>query len=182
MCVDVGVVVCGRVSPVSVGGYTAVIQGAKEEGAKGFFKGFGKGIIGAAACARAISCVLVMRRRHRHQTRRWCHRHGVQGAPPLTSQPTPFNFTTILPLHHHHLPLPPQPPPQRLHPQTTEGITSQASSLRGKKAAVAVRSARGFYVNGTVLPLHGDAWAMQQASGSGGASASCCACAHACVV
>lgn len=62
---------------------TQPMKGAKEEGAKGFFKGFGKGIIGIAT-------------------------KPVAGVIDMASK-------------------------------TTEGITSQASSLRGKKAAVPVR-------------------------------------------
>ena len=104
---------------------TQPMKGAKEEGAKGFFKGFGKGIIGIAT-------------------------KPVAGVLDMASK-------------------------------TTEGITRQASSLRGVKAAapirweqsrwvhscvwvkcVVARSARGFFLNGTVLPLHGDYWAMQQ--------------------
>ena len=59
------------------------VKGAKEEGAKGFFKGFGKGIIGIAT-------------------------KPVAGVIDMATK-------------------------------TTEGITSQASSLRGKKTAVPVR-------------------------------------------
>ncbi len=62
---------------------TQPVKGAKEEGAKGFFKGFGKGIIGIAT-------------------------KPVAGVIDMASK-------------------------------TTEGITSQASSLRGKKAAVPYR-------------------------------------------
>jgi hypothetical protein len=60
------------------------VKGAKEDGAKGFFKGFGKGIIGIAT-------------------------KPVAGVIDMASK-------------------------------TTEGITSQASSLRGKKAAAPFRS------------------------------------------